>query len=326
MSASGLTTMFLEPAVTRRVRAFFAPVDRAQGIPVVFDPARNGGFDLNNPPAPWMDLGWIEQFVRKSGSQTAVLSAGAPAVPQLQYREQVAATVSFRFPTWNKLTMALSAGSQHMNLLATGATAAANGSGGKALPAVTLTGGSTAITLNMSETDAVTFSPGQIIAVDHDYAGQTGYVGTPVSAAYIRKAGDVNNDPDYVRRVTFNLARVAQVTQTGVALAAPLPAGAPDSTMKMQAVVGFVDREGGKFFQEWSALFVQAGEQGERILFHYPRLQATAGAQESSEPLAVVLERQTLNATFRALPVTDSNDGEQVLCFRSFIPSPMMGN
>ena len=45
----------------------------------------------------------------------------------------------------------------------------------------------------------------------------------------------------------------------------------------MSGVVGFCDREGSSFFQEWSALFVGEGQQGERVLWHYPRLQAMGG-------------------------------------------------
>ncbi len=59
----------------------------------------------------------------------------------------------------------------------------------------------------------------------------------------------------------------------GLTLAEPLPGGAPAAGAKVQAVTGFVDREGGSFYQEWSALFVMEGSQGERIFFHYPRLQ-----------------------------------------------------
>jgi hypothetical protein len=55
--------------------------------------------------------------------------------------------------------------------------------------------------------------------------------------------------------------------------------------MKVQAVTGFVDREGGSFFQEWSALFVMEGGQGERIFFHYPRLQALGSAAEVAKLL-----------------------------------------
>jgi hypothetical protein len=49
--------------------------------------------------------------------------------------------------------------------------------------------------------------------------------------------------------------------------------------MKLSAVTGFCDREGSSFFQEWSALFVGVGQQGERILWHYPRLQLSGIAE-----------------------------------------------
>jgi hypothetical protein len=74
-------------------------------------------------------------------------------------------------------------------------------------------------------------------------------------------------DVDYIRRVTFNVALVAQVNSTGLTLAEPLPGGAPATGRKVQAVTGFVDREGGSFYQEWSALFVMQGSQGERFSF-----------------------------------------------------------
>jgi hypothetical protein len=133
---------------------------------------------------------------------------------------------------------------------------------------------------------------------------------------------------DYVRRVTFNVALVASAATTGVAgltLAEALPGGVPAAGMKVQALSGFVDREGGSFFQEWSALFVMEGAQGERILFHYPRLQPIGGATESGNLLAGkqngTLERMLLSGDFRALPVTDPLDGERVVCYRSFLPA-----
>jgi hypothetical protein len=323
MSTAAFPQTTPTPPITRRVRAYFAPVNRAAGQPTIFDPSVDGAFDLDSPPAPWIDLGWIANFARKSASSIGVLNVGSPAAPQTQMRELIGATVSFRFLTWRKLSMALSAGSEHMNLLAPAAGAAANGSGAKGAAAVVLAAGSTATALNLAPASLVGFSAGQMVVVDADYAGQTGYVGSGVSAAYVRSAASVNSDPDYIRRVSFNVALVASVTGAGLALAQPLLAGAPASGMKVQAVEGFVDREGGSFFQEWSALFVMAGEQGERILYHYPRLQPTGGAQEQTEPLAAPLEWVALNASFRAMPVVDANDGEQVLCFRSFLPSPM---
>lgn len=62
--------------VTRRVRAYFAPVDRAAGVPTVFDSAQMGAFALGAPPAPWVDLGWCSKFVRKSETKVGTLTTG----------------------------------------------------------------------------------------------------------------------------------------------------------------------------------------------------------------------------------------------------------
>jgi hypothetical protein len=229
------------------------------------------------------------------------------------------------FLSWTKLTMALATGSQHMNVLApaSGATAAADGA--MAATAVTVQSGSTATFVALASADAATFSAGSIIALDADYTGQTGYVGSPVSGAYVRTA---LTDVDYIRRVTFNVALVSAVATTGttgLTLAEALPGGAPAAGAKLQAVAGFVDREGGGFYQEWSALFVMEGSQGERIFFHYPRLQTMTSAQEAAVPLdskqKTGLARVLLKGNFLALPVTDPLDGERVVCYRSFLPA-----
>ena len=309
--------------VSRRVHAYFAPVNRAAQMPVLFDPAQQGAFSLDAPPAPWIALGCIQNFARKSASKTAAIATGIPPAPLEQVRETLSAQVAFEFLSWTKLTMALATGSQHMNLLAPpapGAQAAAVGA--QAVSAVVPQSGSTATSIALASADAAKFSAGQIVAVDVDYTGQTGFVGSPVAAAYVRQP---LTDVDYIRRVTFNVALVSAASPTGLTLAEPLPGGAPASGAKMQAVTGFVDREGGSFFQEWSALFVMEGTLGERIFFHYPRLQSMASAQESAQPLAAKnqgkLERIALSAQFTALPVTDPLDGERILCYRSFLPA-----
>ena len=88
----------------------------------------------------------------------------------------------------------------------------------------------------------------------------------------------MNSDANYVRRVTFNVGRVVEVTATSVILAQPLLAGAPAAGASAQVVAAFVDREGGSFFQEWSALFVAEPESGGRVCFYYPRLSPNPGA------------------------------------------------
>jgi hypothetical protein len=308
--------------VTRRVRAYFAPVNRAAGVPAVFDAAQMGAFALDTPPAPWVDLGWCAGFARKSGTKVGALRTGAPAVVQAQVRTEVEATVSLEFESWGKLQMALAAGSQQMNLLVTAGGAAANGSGGVAAPAVALGAGSTATSLIVGAA-ASEFSVGDLVSVDVDYAGQVGFVGSGVSAAYVGSAAAVGSDVNYVRRVSLNVGRVVAIAAGVLTLGGPLLAGAPAAGMQVSRLVGFVDREGGGFFQEWSGVFVMDGEQGDRVLYYYPRLQALQGPAEMVEALAGPLERVRLVGAFRALPVKDANDGETVVCFRSYLPGAM---
>ena len=315
-------TSFSAPApVARRVRAYFAPIDRTLQTPVLFDPSQSVSFDLDAPPAPWIDLGWIQNFSRKSASKSNAILTGIPSAPLEQTRESLSAQLSFEFLSWTKLTMALATGSQHMNLLASaGGTTAADGAPG--MPAVAVQNGSTASVIQLAAEDIDAFTPGCMIAVDADYTGQTGFVGAPISGAYVRQP---LSDVDYIRRITFNVALVLGVSSTSLILAQPLPGGAPAAGSKIQVLTGFVDREGGSFYQEWSALFVMEGCQGERIYFHYPRLQSMISAEETAMPLdnrdKGGLARVLLRGQFLAMPVTDPLDGERVLCYRSFKPA-----
>jgi hypothetical protein len=298
-------------------------VNRTAGVPTVFDAAQLGRFTLSSPPAPWVDLGWCSKFVRKSETKIGALTTGAPAVVQSQVVTQVEATVQLEFESWGKLQLALAAGSQQMNLLRTVNGAAANGSGGVAATAIPLVAGSTATSLNVGAAAAAQFQVGELVSVDEDYVAQVGFVGSGVSAAYVSSPASVANDINYIRRVSLNVGRVVSIANGVLQLGAPLLAGAPPSGMQVSALMGFVDREGGGFFQEWSGLFVMDGEQGDRVIYHYPRLQAMQGSAEVVEPLAGPLEKVNLAGAFRALPVKDANDGETVLCFRSYLPGAM---
>lgn len=312
--------------VTRRVRAYFAPVNRLTGQPTIFDAAQSGRFDPERPPVPWVDLGWCTGFARKAGTTVAALRTRAPAVVQSQVRTEMEATVHVEFQTWGKLQLALASGSQQMNLLTTGAGVAPNGSGGvsaTAVPLLTVGGASTASTLNVGAMAAASFAVGDLLAVDVDYAGQSGFVGSGVSAAWVRRATDVSGDLNFVRRVTLNVGRVVSITGGVLGLGGALIAGAPLAAMQVSRVRGFIDREGGSFFQEWSGLFCMDGEQGDRVLFHYPRLQAMQSSAETAEVLVGRLERLKLSAAFRALPTKDASDGETVLCYRSYLPGSM---
>ena len=309
-------TELMSPAI-RRVRAYFAPVNRAACQPTIFDPAQNGGFALDAPPAPWVDLGWIQGFTRAAGTVVSPVRSGAPAFTQMQVRAEIEATVRFSFESWGKLQISLAAGTQQMNLLVAAAGAAAAGSGGTAVAATVLAAGSTATTLNVGTSAEAGFPVGGLVAVDVDYANaETGFVGSGVSGAYVRTAV---TDVNYVRRVTLNVGRVISASNGVLTLEWPLLAGVPSAAMKVSAAAGFCDREGSSFFQEWSALFVGEGQQGERVIWHYPRLQAMSGIAEASASSAGGYEAMRLPGAFRALPVADPVDGENVVCFRSYV-------
>ncbi len=308
-------TEVMAPAI-QRVRAYFAPVNRVSQQATIFDPAQNGEFALDIPPAPWIDLGWISGFKRSSGTAISGVKTGAPASTSLQTRTAIEATVQLAFESWGKLQMSLSAGTQQMNLLAVQSGATRAGSGGAAAMAVPLGSGSTASALQVGATSA-NFGVGSLVAVDVDYpAGSMGFVGSGVSGAYVHTAV---SDVDYVRRVTLNVGRISGISGGVLTLEAPLLAGIPTGAMKVSSVVGFCDREGSSFFQEWSAMFVAEGQQGERVIWHYPRLQASSGIAEEVAKGAGAYASLRLAGAFRALPVTDPVDGERVVCFRSFV-------
>ncbi|MGD0269380.1 MAG: hypothetical protein ABSB14_09975 [Candidatus Sulfotelmatobacter sp.] len=364
MSTSPLRSAMVP--VTRQMRAYFAPVNRITETPTIFDPAASGVFALDAPPAPWLDLGWIEGFERYYDTPTDVVRSGANALPSVQFRGPIEARVEFDFREWGKLQMALAGGSEHMNVLATSPSAALAPSGGTPIPAAAVLAGSTANELVFGIDVVSAFVVGNLIAVDVDYQQQIGYVGSGISAAYVSSAAKVNNDLNYVRRVTFNVGRVVEVTATSVILAQPLLAGAPATGASAQVVAAFVDREGGSFFQEWSALFIAEPESGGRVCFYYPRLSPNPGAgsggvtmksgagwkppksggaaktsgtantqgngtrsssqkflREDSEEIARPLSSLGLHASFIALPFTDTNDGQTVLCYRSYFPAAM---
>jgi hypothetical protein len=312
--------------ITRHMRVYFAPVNRSTEQPVIFDPGKSGTFNLSTPPAPWIDLGWIDNFQRTSGTITDSIHAGVRGAAATQVRGPLDAHLQFDFREWGKLQMALACGSEHMNALATDPSGSARPSGGTPIAAIAALPGSTSTEIVVGAGSVDVFSIADLVAVDADYQQQTGYVGTGITAAYVRDSADVNHDPDYVRRVTFNVGRVVEKTATSLLLAQPLLGGDPPSGAGVQKVVAFVDREGGSFFQEWSALFVAEEDSGGRICFYYPRLSPQQSGQfsrEDSVEIAAPISAMALHASFLALASTDVNDGATVVCYRSYFPVGM---
>ena len=319
-----MTRAGLRP-ISRQTRAYFAPVDRVNGPTAIFDPAKDYGFELDAPTSPWIDLGWIENFQRTSTAQIEPLTGGIAGAVSGQARHALGARVDFEFCDWGKLQMALAGGAEHMNVLATDSSASRAGSGGVPLTAVPLLAGSTALELVLGAGAIAGFQPWDLLACDVDYAQQVGYVGTGIAAAYVKNPADVRDDANYVRRVTFNVGRVALVTAGSLLLTQALPGGSPASGAAVQKVLAFVDREGGAFLQQWSGLFVAEEESGGRVCFFYPSLSPCTAKAEWKRESVVEIQKPigelALLASFAALPTVDGNDGAVVLCYRSYFPA-----
>ncbi len=109
-----------------------------------------------------------------------------------------------------------------MNLLSAASGGVLGADGAVAATAVVVQSGSTGSSIVLVAADAAKFTAGSKIAVDVDYTGQTGYVGTPIAGAYVRQP---LTDVVYIRRVTYQCSARFAVSSTGLTLAEPLPAG-----------------------------------------------------------------------------------------------------
>jgi hypothetical protein len=299
-----------------KVRAFFAPVNRTTETGTVFDPASS--FSVDKPPSPWVNLGLVSNFKRAAKSTIGTVRSGATGVAQQQYRTLVDVHVSLDFCEWGKLQMAVAASSQHMNALESDGTQP-RASGGVAKPGQPVLAGSSATQILLDSSVLSNYSIGELVVVDVDYVAGVTDLGTGITGGVAGTS--VQLDTDAVRRVSFNVGCVAGITATGLALDKPLLGGTPANGARVQKVMAFVDREGASFFQEWSALFVLEEVSGGQVYFHYPRLQAAAPAEETVSALVSGLNTTWLHAEFAAMAAKDANDGENVVCYRSYVPA-----
>ena len=306
--------------VAEAVRAYVAPIDRNTGQATSFDPSVQGEFDLDSPPAPFVDLGWVENFKRSSATKYEALRTGPQSTLTTQYRAEFDAGLEFDLVNWGKLQMALAGGGQQINVLATPMTSLQRNSGGIAAPAVYVQEGATKVELPLDANDLANFAVGDMVAVDWDYKGQAGYVGSGAPGMYLPAPLDAASHVDLIRRVTFNVSRVSNITPYSLVLGEMLIGGA-QTGMGVQKIAALLDREAGSYFQEWAGLFVVAGAGGGRMCFYYPRLQAAASTSEMQQEIAAPLFSNLLHAKLRAMPSVDPNDGETVLCYRSYFPA-----
>jgi len=283
-------------------RGYFAPVNRATDESIRIDAARE--FDPDSPPAPWTEIGWIKNLVRGGAVDLEHISTGTSGMTALRFRKTCEGRLEFDFCEWGKLQMALAASSQHINLLAGTAHAVTN---------------QDAQSLSMDPQNLTEFEIGDLVAVDVDQGVQSGFVGSGVVGAFVKDPSAVGGD--YVRATTFNVAKVKEKTSTALMLEKPLIGGTPLAGAKVQKVVGFADREGASFLQEWSGLFILDEVSGGRVMLFFPRLQTAAESSETREQVFGAIEQLTLHAKFVALPIKDDLDGESIVSYRYYIPT-----
>jgi hypothetical protein len=306
-------------------RAFFAPYTQgASPTPTLFDPARQGRFNTNVPPAGWVDLGWIDQFRRSPAGRIGQIRSGYRGAVRAQYRGEISSAVEFEFREWGKLQMALATGTTHFNILKAAAGAPQQPVGGTPAAAVGLGSGSTAQSIVLTAGGGAQFTAGETIAVDVDYTGQSGYVGSGIQASFV--PATAVSDVDYIRRVTFNVGVIASIGGDTLTLEQPLLGGAPLASAKVQAVAGFASREGSSFIQAWSAVFVVDTADGAQLYYYYPQLSVASEREDSTFDVenagAADVRGYSLRAEFNALAFEDPVDGETVVCYRGFFPAP----
>ncbi|MGE5111892.1 MAG: hypothetical protein ACM3JB_13605 [Acidobacteriaceae bacterium] len=306
--------------VTTSVHAFVAPMQRESNLPTIFDPAQADSFEIENPPAPWIGLGTVEEFQRTAVDESTSVQSGTDATVVAQFRKKLEAHVRFAFRRWGKLQLAMATGGTHWNVLASDPDGQVGPTGGEAIPALPVLAESTATTLKLDPGVESQLAVGDTVAVDLDYMQQLGYIGVGFPGAYVGNSSSIPPQTDFIRRITFNLAKVASLGMGTVTLEHPLPAGDPPTSARLQKVVGFTDREGGAFRQEWSALFFENTVSGGRVCYYYPRLQSLPQASEKKNAILADYQAILLQAHLLALPATDPQDGVSALWYRTYIP------
>ena len=319
-----MTRAGLRP-VARQTRAYFAPVNRVSGATAVFDPSQNSGFQLDAPAAPWIDLGWIENFQRTSTSQIEALASGAAGAVAAQARQALGARIDFEFRDWGKLQMALSGGAEHMNVLATDPSASPVGSGGIPLTAVPLLAGSTAVELVVGAGAVAGFQPGGLRGMRCRLRagswvcgyGDRGRVcrgsGRCAARRQLCAAGDVQ-----CRASCAGYGHVI-VADTGIAWRSASSGGGGAAGCRFRrprwrsvsaTVVGTVC---GRGRVRRTRVFLLSD-------FESVHGEGGMGAGDSGRDSKNQSRSWALQASFTALPTVDINDGAVVLCYRSYFP------
>jgi hypothetical protein len=316
------------------------------------DNAAYPGYTGSSVPAGWFDLGWIKNFKFTPGSKIGNVMSGYRGAVRAKYRGEVGEKFSFSFAEMGRMQLSISTGAQIFNALVTTEAAGAAGgplsASGTAAIAIgasgysaTGFGGVTANlpTLCLPAGSGALFGVGTYIVCDQDYNNTTfGYVGAAGANVFQGAVTDV----DFIRKTSDFVNGVVAVYTGGaspvsgqdtVVLTGPFvgggnapylttPATTPPSGSKVQAINGYIAREGGTFIREWSAIFVLDTIDGSQILFYYPRVAPDTFTGIPGANIQNITSEQEydLETSLETMAYDDPLDGETVVAYRAYFP------
>ena len=341
-------------------RAFFAPFNQALAVstsssidgPTIYDlQALNRLIDANFNPSPgWYDLGYADNFKFTPGSKVGNVVTGYRGAIRAKYRAEVSEKITFDFQEMSRTALRIAYGMQVFNLLATTASATTAGPlsatgtpafaiGASGYSATGFAGATSGLpTLAVPSGSGAQFAVGSMIVCDQDYSPSAfGFVGAAGANVFQNAVQSV----DFIRATSDFVAGISSVIpasgsgltgQDALILTAPFVGGGnnafgtgpvvPQSGSKIQAITGYVAREGGTALTEWSGIFVLDTVDGSQILKYYPRLAPDTSPGFVSKALtgATSLQGNGLSVSLDALAFDDPLDGETVVSYTAYYP------
>ena len=342
-------------------RAYFAPFNQQLAVsvgstilgPTIYDLQVANKFidSTNGPPAGWFDMGYVKNFKFTPQSKVGSVMTGYRGAIRAKYRAETGEKLSFVFMEMSRMALRISTGTQVFNALKSTAAASTTGplsaSGILAVPigasgyqaSCSVAGAALGLpVLFVPAGSGALFPANTMIVADKDYNGTDfGFVGDSGANLFQGATTDV----DFIRKTSDYVQTVIQVLpsyvtgQDALLLKGPFVGGgnAPQGTTantgptagaKVQAITGYVSREGGTYISEWSGIFLLDTIDASQILFYYPRISPDqySGLDANNLQNATALQTYESNSSYDALAFDDPLDGETVVRYGAYYPHP----
>ena len=335
-------------------RGAFAPYDIAYSFnqetsrygPSILDLQYSGPFNTNNLPAGWTDLGWIMGFKMTPSSKIGQIQSGYRGAVRQQVRGEVNEQFDFQFKEFSRLAWKIATGTEIFNALETGSAQTQGPLSGSGAPTFSVSGytasdgaygGSptlytTGSIVGLNVNDRIVCDVDFVVSA-YPYGGFAGSNGIPIYP------NNAPNDVDFIRKTSDFVSRIVQITGNVLVLDQPFIGGGSSSSSlvgptsptipgaKVQQMIGTIAREGGTYITEWSAMFILDSQNGDQFCIYYPHVSISQFKDISTWNINNIGTTDTtgyqLDATMQALAFDDPLDGETVVGYRAWYPSPL---